>query len=76
MQKGVFLGKHQNMEFVEFELRNYWNYCQPSSVVIESFAEIVVKYEMKPDQDDICINSSCQDVYYSNVIIFQILLKK
>ena len=39
------------MEFVEFELRNYRSYCQPSSVVIELFADIVVKCELKPDED-------------------------
>ena len=51
MQKGVFLGKHHNMEFAEFEWRNYRSYCQPPSVVIELFAEIVVKCEGKPDED-------------------------
>ena len=39
------------MEFVEFELRNYTSYCQPPSVVIELFTEIVVKYELKADKD-------------------------
>ena len=51
MEKDVFLGKHHNMEFVESELRNYRGYCQPPSVVIELFAEIVVKCEVKPDED-------------------------
>ena len=51
MQKGVFLGKYHNIEFVEFELRNYRSYCQPPSVVIELFAEIVVKCEVKPDKE-------------------------
>ena len=45
------LGKHYNMEFVEFEFRNYRSYCQPPSVVIELFAEIVVKCELKPNED-------------------------
>ena len=39
------------MEFVESELRNYRSYCQPPSVVVEFFAEIVVKCERKPDED-------------------------
>ena len=51
MQKGVFLGKYHNIEFVEFELRNYRSYCQPPSVAIELFAEIVVKCEVKPDKE-------------------------
>ena len=51
MQKGVFLGKHHNMEFAEFESRNYRSYCQPPSVVIELFAETVVKCEGKPDEE-------------------------
>ena len=51
MQKGLFLEKHHNMEFSEFELTNYGSYCQPPSIVIELFAEIVVKCEVKPDED-------------------------
>ena len=51
MQKDVFLGKYHNIEFVESELRNYRSYCQPPSVVIELFAETVVKCEVKPDED-------------------------
>ena len=51
MQKGVFFGKHHNMEFVEFELRNYRRHCQPPGVVMELFAKIVVKFELKPDED-------------------------
>ena len=39
------------MDFVEFELRNYGSYCHPPSVVIELFAEIVMKSEVKPDKD-------------------------
>ena len=39
------------MEIVKFELRNYWSYCQPPSVVIELLAKIVVKCEVKPDED-------------------------
>ena len=39
------------MEFLEFELRNYRSYCQPPSVLIELFTEIVVKCELKPDED-------------------------
>ena len=40
------------MEFVEFELRNYYrSYCQTPIVVIEMFAEIIVKCEVKPDED-------------------------
>ena len=41
--------------------------------VIEFFAEIVVKYEVKSDKDiykDIHIKSNCQDVY-SSMLIFQ-----
>ena len=51
MQKGVFLRKRHNMEFVEFELRNYRSYCQSPSVVTELLAEIVVKSEVKTDED-------------------------
>ena len=51
MQKGVFLGKHHNMEFVEFESRNYRSCCHPPNVLIELFAEIVVKCEGKTDED-------------------------
>ena len=39
------------MEFVEFEFRNYKSYCQPPRIVIELFAEIVVKCELKPNED-------------------------
>ena len=39
------------MEFVEFELRNYRSYCQSPSVVTELLAEIVVKSEVKTDED-------------------------
>ena len=39
------------MEIVKFELRNCWSYCQPPSVVIELLAKIVVKCEVKPDED-------------------------
>ena len=48
---GVFLGKHHNVEFVEFELRNYRSYCQRPSVVIELLAEIVVTCELKLHED-------------------------
>ena len=39
------------MEFVEFELRNYRSYSHSPSVMIELFAETVVKCEFKPDED-------------------------
>ena len=51
MRKGIFLGKHHNMEFAEFESTNYRSYCQPPSVVIELFVEIFAKCEGKPDED-------------------------
>ena len=39
------------MEFEEFELRYYRSYYHPPSVVMELFAEIVVKCEGTPDED-------------------------
>ena len=59
------------MEFVEFELRSFRSYCQPSSVVIELFVKIVVKPDEEVAQGFTTITVSCQDVCYSNTIIFQ-----
>ena len=45
------MSKTHNVEFVEFELKNYRSYCQPHSVLIKLFAEVFVECEVKPDED-------------------------
>ena len=65
--------KHHSLERVEFEFRNFIGAILDYPAVIEFFPEIVVKCELKPDEDiykDIHIKSNCQDVY-SSMPIFQ-----
>ena len=61
------------MFFSAFELRNSIGAILNNPAVIELFAEIVVKCEVKPDEDickSIQIKSSCQDGY-SSILFFQ-----
>ena len=68
-----FLRKHHNLELANFELRNFIGAILDHPTVIEFFREIVVKCEVKPDEDiykGIHIKSNCQDIY-SSMIVFQ-----
>ena len=61
-----FLRKHHNLELANFELRNFIGAILDHPTVIEFFREIVVKCEVKPDEDiykGIHIKSSCQDMF-------------
>ena len=57
------------MELAELELTNFIGTILDNPALAEFFPEIVVKCEVKPDEDiykDIHITSNCQDIYYAH----------
>ena len=69
--KKCFLGKHHNLEYSEFELRNYKSYSRPPScdrILCRNSCEMWS--ETRWTYKGIHINSNSQDVY-SSMLIFQ-----
>ena len=59
------------MEPAELELTNFIGTILDNPALEEFFPEIVVKCEVKPDEDiykDIHITSNCQDIYYAHFL--------